>query len=118
MTEGWNPTSIRTAPVEVQRAYQESYLAGEIGAGIRMTLHDHFKGGIYLATQLATSTDTGEAMVVYCSVIYGTWHVRRSDEWNEVVWWPDGKMRSRFVARKRPEQPPAFKVPSPSGLAR
>lgn len=74
---------------------------------------DHFKGGIYLVERTARSADTDEPVVVYLSLVHGTWHVRRLDQWFEIVTWPDGRARGRFVYRgptaETPE--PVFKVP-------
>lgn len=68
---------------------------------------------MYLVERLARSADTDEPMVVYLSLIHGTWHVRRIEQWFEIVTWPDGMARGRFVYRgptaETPE--PSFKVP-------
>jgi len=51
----------------------------------------------------------------YTSMTYGTPHSRLISQWCEVVKWPDGKYRSRFVYRgpdlHTPE--PSYKVPTP-----
>jgi hypothetical protein len=76
---------------------------------------DHFRGGVYLSDRVERCADGGEPRVSYLSLIYGTWHSRRAAQWNEVVLWPDGKYRSRFVYRGRDlsTSPPDFKVASP-----
>jgi hypothetical protein len=85
---------------------------------IRPGIYDHFKGGVYLVTGLSTWVSGGEPeaqAVEYLSMIYGTRFTRLATQWCEVVQWPDGKYRSRFVYRgsdlKTPARP--FKVPSP-----
>lgn len=75
---------------------------------------DHFKGGVYSSTQVVINVDTQEPSVVYLSTIFGTWFVRTCQEWNELVQWPDGQWRSRFVRRAVPWLAPEFKVPSPA----
>lgn len=78
---------------------------------------DHFKGGVYLKTgHGGWASGDGELVVEYRSMLFGTKHYRFATQWCEVVQWPDGKYRSRFVYRgpdlKTPE--PDFKVPSPT----
>lgn len=78
---------------------------------------DHFKGGVYLKTgQGSWASGNGELIVEYLSLIFGTKHYRLASQWCEVVQWPDGKYRSRFVYRG-PDlyiPAPSFKVPSPT----
>lgn len=79
-------------------------------------IYDHFKGGIYLVTGSGSwASGEGELVIEYLSMIFGTKHYRLGTQWCEVVQWPDGKYRSRFVYRGptllTPEPP--FKVPSP-----
>jgi len=79
-------------------------------------IYDHFKGGVYLIKGFSRwASGNGEKVVEYLSMIFGTPHTRLADQWCEVVQWPDGKYRSRFVYRgpdlKSPV--PSFKVPSP-----
>jgi hypothetical protein len=108
-----NPTpeeSILIAKLAHAREHGWVSMAGE---DMRHGIWDHFKAGIYVSTQVVTNVETHELMVVYCSTIYGTWFVRRCDEWNELVEWPDGKYRSRFVLREDSSRAPDFKVPSP-----
>lgn len=84
---------------------------------IRLGIFDHFKGGVYKVRSFATWESGPERIksVEYTSLIFGSDHNRAATEWCEVVQWPDGKYRSRFVYRgpdlKTP--PPVFKVPSP-----
>ncbi len=78
---------------------------------------DHFKGGVYLKTGHGSwASGSGELTVEYLSMLFGTKHYRLAEHWCEVVRWPDGKYRSRFVYRgpdlKTAE--PSFKVPSPT----
>ncbi len=79
-------------------------------------IYDHFKGGVYLVTGFGSwASGNGERVVEYISMIFGTKHYRLATQWGEVVQWPDGKYRSRFVYRgpsMRSHEPP-FKVPSP-----
>jgi Protein of unknown function (DUF1653) len=77
-------------------------------------VYDHFKGGTYLVTGIAAwASGTGEAVVEYISMNLGKKNVRLASQWVEVVPWPDGRYRSRFVYRG-PDMlaaEPTFKVP-------
>lgn len=85
------------------------------GRFMPLGVYDHFKGGVYLVDRVELCADSHEFRVSYLSLVHATYHSRRASEWNEIVVWPDGKYRSRFVLRgndlKVPE--PSFKVPSP-----
>lgn len=78
---------------------------------IKRGIYDHFKGGVYRLEKVKIFAN-GEWVVDYLSMNYGEDHGRFLWEWCEVVQWPDGKYRSRFVYRgpnmKIP--PPLFKV--------
>jgi hypothetical protein len=79
-------------------------------------VYDHFKGGVYMIRDFSTwASGNGEKVVEYLSMLFGTKASRLMSQWCEVVRWPDGKYRSRFVYRgpdlRTPE--PSFKVPSP-----
>lgn len=79
-----------------------AYLSGWVSmAGFGMThgIWDHFKGGVYLSQSVVRFAATGEPLVVYVSLGNGTMHGRLARDWNEVVKWPDGKYRSRFIHR-------------------
>lgn len=63
-------------------------------------LYKHYKGGIYSALFVlpsSTNATQGELMVVYYSDAPHGMHVRTVKEFNEVVEWPDGEKRPRFV---------------------
>lgn len=96
-------------------AYAKRWVA-TAGMDMRHGIHDHFKGGVYLSTEVVRFVEDNEPLVNYVSMIFGTKHARRAAEWNEVVQWPDGMWRSRFVFRGETLQTmaPYFKVPSPS----
>lgn len=83
---------------------------------IRLGVYDHFKGGVYKVRGFS-SWESGERELVveYDSLIFGTPHSRFAWQWCEVVQWPDGKYRSRWVHRGADLHTPApsFKVPSP-----
>jgi hypothetical protein len=92
--------------------HPRSLTASKIGS-----IYDHFKGGVYAVRDFSSwASGEGEPVVEYLSMIHGTKHTRLASQWCEVVQWPDGKYRSRFVYRgptlQTPE--PAYKVPSPS----
>jgi hypothetical protein len=79
-------------------------------------VYDHFKGGVYLAERLERDADTGRTRVSYRSLLFGSFHSRRLEEWNEEVLWPDGCMRPRFAYRGPglAGKEPTYKVPSPT----
>jgi hypothetical protein len=43
----------------------------------------HYKGGIYKVMFLSKHTETGEILVNYQSIIFGTYFSRPLDSWNE-----------------------------------
>jgi hypothetical protein len=53
-------------------------------------LYRHYKGGIYEFLFLAPHTETGETLVIYKSVLFGSYYARPLSTWNEEV---DGKKR-------------------------
>jgi len=89
---------------------------------MKFGIYDHYKGGVYLACGISTweSGSCREPVVEYTSMTFGTRHARLLTQWNEMVTWPDGEKRSRFVYRgadlTTPE--PSFKVPSPVSSSR
>lgn len=83
------------------------------GPDMRHGIYDHFKGGVYVSLDATPWAGEDNWHVVrYLSINYGTPHTRFAHEWNEVVQWPDGAYRSRFIYRgpdlRTP--PPSFKV--------
>lgn len=82
----------------------------QAGPHMKHGIWDHFKGGIYFSDSLGLNADTGELEVEYISCRHGTRHHRRCSQWNEVVRWPDGEYRSRFVCRDLDKPTPSFKV--------
>jgi hypothetical protein len=63
-------------------------------------VYRHYKGGLYrlLFTGLeSTNGRPREKVAVYVSLEYGHVNVRRLEEFREVVRWPDGVERPRFV---------------------
>jgi hypothetical protein len=45
-------------------------------------LYQHYKGGVYEFLFMAPHTETGEKMVIYKSILYGSYHARPLDSWN------------------------------------
>ena len=66
---------------------------------IESSTYLHFKGGKYRVLFEALHSDEKEPVVVYVSMIFGTVWVRPTKEWSEMVEWPDGEMRTRFIRR-------------------
>ena len=48
-------------------------------------VYRHYKGGLYKTHFLAKHTETGEDMVVYTSLIFGSHYCRPLDKWNEPI---------------------------------
>ena len=66
-------------------------------------IYDHYKGGKYLVLTVAdesTNSRKGNRVVVYVSLTYGKVKCRDAEEFLEIVEWPNGEKRPRFV----PEQ--------------
>lgn len=63
-------------------------------------VYAHYKGGKYLVLFLAdesTNARTGNKVVVYVSLTYGAIKCRDLSEFTEIIEWPDGIKRPRFV---------------------
>jgi hypothetical protein len=48
-------------------------------------LYKHYKGGIYEFLFMAPHTETGETLVIYKSVLFGSFYARPLTTWNEEV---------------------------------
>lgn len=64
-------------------------------------LHEHYKGGKYVAISLALHHESREYFVVYVSQTTGAQCIREyategKDSWTDLVNWPDGQRRPRF----------------------
>lgn len=60
----------------------------------------HYKGGLYSIVAVAlnaTNATDGTEVVVYKSQKDGAVYVRNKDEFLQLIEWPDGVTRSRFV---------------------
>jgi hypothetical protein len=82
-------------------------------------IYDHFKGGVYivLLPLHKWTGDEGGQVVLYTNLTSEVF-ARHVDVWTEIVKWPDGKYRPRFVLRGDPSKEPSFKVLASSGLPR
>lgn len=81
---------------------------------IQPGLYEHYKGGKYLVVALAeTHEHNGDVDVIYISLAYGKYVTRplqrdsrNEDSWTDLVKWPDGVERCRFIRcaeQPRPE---------------
>lgn len=52
----------------------------------------HYKGGVYQIVTLAVNENTGEPLIVYKSLKYGTVWVRTINNWSEMVELPTGRV--------------------------
>lgn len=60
----------------------------------------HYKGDEYLVlfqAEESTNARAGDQVVVYVSLTYGKIKCRDLQEFTEMMTWPDGKRRSRFI---------------------
>ena len=79
---------------------------------IKQGVYQHYKGGKYLVlfvADVATNGQEGKKEVVYVSLTNGMILCRNLDEFTEVVKWPDGGMKPRFIGayssfKKRPRK--------------
>jgi hypothetical protein len=63
-------------------------------------VYKHYKDGRYLVLALAdesTNSRKGNRVVIYVSLTYGVVKCRDLGEFTEIVEWPDGSRKSRFV---------------------
>jgi len=63
-------------------------------------IYKHHKGGRYLVLHIvdeSTNTLVGKKGVVYVSLTYGLIKHRDLEEFIEIVEWPDGEKRPRFI---------------------
>ncbi len=66
-------------------------------------VYKHHKGGRYLVlhiTDESTNALVGRKGVVYVSLTYGLVKHRDLEEFIELVEWPDGQKRPRFIIEK------------------
>ena len=61
-------------------------------------IYKHFKGGRYSVLLTALDSETTQEVVVYVSLDTGSIWCRPVSMWHEMVRWPDGVSRPRFVA--------------------
>ena len=63
-------------------------------------LYEHYKGGRYLVLFIAdesTNERIGNKVVVYVSLTFGVVKCRDESEFTEIVEWPDGSKKQRFI---------------------
>lgn len=58
-------------------------------------LYRHYKGGVYEFLFLAPHSETGEVLVIYKSVLYGSYHARPLDVWNSKL--DNGDYRFKII---------------------
>lgn len=58
--------------------------------------YKHFKGATYKVLCIAHDTETAKFQVIYKDVNGAIW-AHSVDTWDEIVMWPDGVNRPRFV---------------------
>ena len=55
----------------------------------------HYKGGLYKVLFLSKHTETGEVLVNYQSLLFGSYFSRPLESWNELS--PDGEIRFTLI---------------------
>lgn len=81
-------TDSKTDGQTIVRSLSNDYVPGEYWT--------HYKGGVYQLVSLGVKEDTGEPMIIYKSLKYGTVWVRTLDNWVEMVTLSDGSQVKRF----------------------
>jgi hypothetical protein len=90
--------------VTIQKPSQFSdNITGDFLDGVRDAIragevHLHYKGGRYRPLLIAKNSDDHvQERVIYVSLTHGSVWDRALVEWADMMRWPDGKMRRRFV---------------------
>ena len=60
-------------------------------------LYQHYKGGIYKVLFLSKHTETGEVLVNYKSLLFGSYHSRPLENWNEAIKDDDNNLRFKLL---------------------
>ncbi len=66
-------------------------------------VYRHHKDDLYTVLHVvddSTNARAGNKVVVYVSLTYGTIKCRDVKEFTQIIIWPDGKKRPRFVERR------------------
>lgn len=58
--------------------------------------YTHYKGGKYEVITMATHSETGEPMVIYKSLLFGSIYARPLKMWFEMITLEDGSKIQRF----------------------
>ena len=59
-------------------------------------IYKHYKGGTYQVITLSTHTETGEILVIYKSLNFGSHYARPIGSWFELT--DDGKKRFELIS--------------------
>lgn len=62
--------------------------------------YKHYKGNMYRVLFMAKHTETEEPLVIYISLENGGIFARPESMWTDLVTWPDGKTRPRFISEE------------------
>lgn len=65
------------------------------------TIWRHYKGGLYRFLFLSTHSETGEVLVNYQSLHFGSYHSRPLEVWNQKVELEDKTKVNRFEELER-----------------
>ena len=71
---------------------------------VQNKVYDHYKGGKYLVlfvAQDSTNARQHNKVVVYISLTYGEVKCRDVFEFTEIVEWPDGSQKPRFIMTEK-----------------
>jgi len=66
---------------------------GYVEYPLRDRRYRHYKGGLYTVLFMSTHSETGEVLVNYQSYLFGSYHSRPLDSWNETVSTKAGRMK-------------------------
>jgi hypothetical protein len=56
----------------------------------------HYKGGVYEFLFMAPHSENGDKLVIYKSILFGSYHARPLDNWNSNV--ESGKKRFKSIS--------------------
>ena len=98
--KGWKKDQLAMIR-QILVAYDNDWVS-DAGPDMEHGVWQYFQGGIYRSLAVATwtgATGDGIPFVSYMSMVSGRQYGRPCSEWAEMVPWPDGTLRSRFIFR-------------------
>lgn len=101
------PKKIRQASDETLDRLQ--FVSGTPKEGIKTGIYEHYKGGFYQVLGVGAHADTEELLVVYIALAIRPgprMRVRPLATFEDMIEWPSGEMKPRFLYRGTEIPPP------------